>query len=418
MKFSRSTCLNMLVCWLLIYFSGKMLFDTVPYIFELFSLAFFACGAFFLVYSRSAATLHTIHLFFVFILFVAYVVINGVLQSNVSQLARAAYEYVFYMLILFAMMWLIPQADISKCLKVFAVWGLLIACLSWLEFFTKTLLIAEAVENYLEFRAIVFSRSFLSHGAILGFFALVCMDIYYRERKPLWFVAGLFCYASILATASRGPMVACGLGLALQYMLNAFISCRHSLKRLIASFAFLLVIIAACVIMFGTFLTGNEFVDNALLRIRSIFNWTGEAGNTGRLLLWENALNLWKSSPWFGIGPSQTGSWGVEAICVTESGVLKRLAELGVIGFGIFYYFLSVIFIRAIRAYRKLDDQSKRRMVFWFSLATAILINDCILQLTEEISISFFLWTALAGLECSADQAYANSNNTTFLEES
>ena len=67
MKFSRSTCMNMLVCWLLIYFSGKMLFDTVPYIFELFSLAFFAVGAVFLVYNRSAANLHTVHLFFVFI---------------------------------------------------------------------------------------------------------------------------------------------------------------------------------------------------------------------------------------------------------------------------------------------------------------------------------------------------------------
>ncbi len=399
MKFSRSVCINLLVSWLFIYFTGKLLFDTVPYIFELFSIGLFAWCAFLLVYSRTAADLHTVTLFITFLVFSGYVLLNGILQDDFSQLARAIYEYIFYILIFFAMLWLLPQANLKKCLKIFAFWGLLIACLSWVEFFTKTLLIADPVENYLEFRAIVFSRSFLTHGAVLGFFSLACMDICYRERKPLWFVAGLFCYISILTTASRGPFVACGIGLILQFMLNAYISRRHSWKRFAASMLFLFAIIAVCVLMFGTFLTGNELIDNALLRIRSIFNWTGEAGNAGRLLLWENALNWWRSSPLIGIGPSQTGSWGDGSIGVTESGVLKRLAELGVVGFVIFYFFIVCILIRAIRTYKRQDDSGKRHMTLWFSLATAVLINDCILQVTEEIVISFFLYTALAGLE-------------------
>lgn len=408
MKFSRSTCINLLIGWLFIYFSGKLLFDTVPYIFELFSLGVFACCAVLLVYSRAAADLHTIHLFIAFLAFSVYVILNGVLQDSFPQLARALYEYIFYALILFAMMWLLPQADMRKVLKVFAVWGLLVSCLSWLEYFTERYLIAEAVENYAGFRAIVFSRSYLSHGAILGFFSLACMDICYTENKPLWFLAGVFCFASILTTASRGPLVGCGVALVLQFMLNSYISCRHSWKRFAACTIFITALIAVCVLMFGTFLTGNEVIDNFLLRIRSIFNWKGDAGNAGRLLLWDQALDWWRSSPWFGIGPSQTGSWGPESIGVTESGVLKRLVELGVFGFILFYYFIGCILIRAIRFYRKLDQPGKRTMVFWFSVATALLINDCILQITEEIMISFFFWTSLAGLECTAQ-----SNNST-----
>ena len=412
MKIVRFSYIDALVSWLFVYFSSKLLWDTVPFIFELATLAVFAFCAISLVHSKPAVNLHRINLFITFLIFSFYVIANGILKDTFPQFARSLYEYIFYILILFAMMWLLPRADIQKCVKVYALFGLLIAVLSWWEFLTKSYLIADAVENYAGFRAMVFTRSYLSHGMILGLFSLGCMDISYRERKPLWFLAGVFCFISILTTSSRGPLVACGVALVFQFMMNAFISRRHSLKRLITCTILFAGAMAVFILMFGTFETPNETINNFLRRIRSIFNWTGDAGNVGRLLLWRQAFGWFKTNIWFGIGPSKTGSWGNGSIGVTESGVLKRFVELGIIGAVCFYYFIGCILLKGIRAYGKQTDYSKRQLVFWFSLVIAILINDIILQSTEEIMVSFYFWTAFAGIECASNPIICSQGDT------
>ncbi len=404
MKNCRFSCCyaDWLVCWLFVYFSGKLLFDTVSLLFELFSLAVIAFCAILMFLNKEIVDFHRAKLYIIALIFSVYVVINAIIQDTPAQIGRAIYEYVFYILIFFAILYLLPKVNLRKCIKVVAFWGVLIACLSWYEFITKNYLLTNLdLDANAGFRAIVFSRSFLSHGMILGFFALSCMDICYAEKKPLWFLMGIFCYLSILTTASRGPLVACGVALVLQFLLNTYISSRRSAKRFWANMLLFAGIIAVFILMFSSFQTGNETVDNFLFRMRSIFNWTGDAGNVGRLQFWENAIALFKTNILFGIGPSKTGSWGDGALTVTESGILKRLCELGLIGFICYYYFVICIIANGIRAYKKQNAIQKQPMVFWFSLATAVLINDITVQSTEEIMISFFMWTAFAGLETS-----------------
>ncbi len=403
MKVSRFSYTELLVSWLFVYFSSKLLWDCIPFVFELFSLALIALCAVFQLFGKPGMTQHKANLFITFLLFSVYIIANGLFQNNFTQLVRAIYEYIFYVLIFFAMTWLLPRVDLRKCLKVFAFWGVFVAILSWFEFITQHhLLIDLGVDINAGFRSAVFSRSYLNHGMFLGFFALTCLDICYAEKKPLWLIPGAFCFVSILTTGSRGPLVACGIALGVQFMLYAYNSCRHSYKRFAACSLLCIAFLAVLVVMFGTFETSSETINNFLRRVRSILDWSGDPGNIGRLHLWRNALDLFKSNIWFGIGPSKTGAWNDASIVVTESGVLKRLCELGLIGFILHYYFVACILIKGVRTYRKQDPATKHPMTFWFSLVIAILINDCTLQATEEIMISFYMWTAFAGLECTS----------------
>ncbi len=396
--------------WLLIYFSGKMLFDKIPYICELASLALIVLYAAAWLVCEGPYTKHKLALVGLFALLGAYVIINALLQGTREQLFRAIYEYIVYFCIFFAMAYLLPRASISKCLRVFMLWGILIAALSWIEYLRKTYLIADHAYNLMYdpnygFRASVFSRSYLSHGTLLGIFSLVGMGLFYGSKKWKWLFMAAFCYVAILATASRGPLVAAGAALVCQFWLNAFISQRHSVKRLGAMTLLTLGVIAIFVVMFGTFQTPNETINYFLHRIRSITNWNGDAGNVGRLEIWQQSLQWFKTNELFGIGPVKTGSWSVNTIGVTESGVLKRLCELGIVGAACYYLLVGKILGKGIRNYNRQDQSGKKELLIWFGIVIMVLINDCTLQVTEEIMISFFLYTALAGVETTHLQA-------------
>lgn len=400
MRIGRFSTADIWCSWLFVYFSSKMLWDTVPYIFELLSLGLIAFYTLKFILSRDGFPVHTVKLIITFLAFSFYIIVDGVLQCSTQQFVRAIYEYIFYIFMFFAMAYLLPRANICRCLKVVAVWGVIIACLSWVEFISKSYIISNIVYDPTKpFRATVFTRSFLSHGVILGIFSVVCMHFFYTDKRLGWLLPAALCFVSILTTNSRGPLVAFGLALVLQFMLNSYISQKHSLKRFGASVLLAAAAVVVLIVVFGTFETSNEVINAFLRRIRSIIDWSGDAGNLGRLLYWEQAIEWFQTNILFGIGPSKTGSWGAGSIGVTESGVLKRLCELGLVGFLIYYCFVAQILIRGIGKYVKQSDDNKRALTLWFSLALAMLINDCTLQSTEEIMISFFLWTAFAGIE-------------------
>lgn len=408
----KTTCVRLYdipMTWLLVYFSGKMLFDKIPYVFELATVAMVCIYAICWFACQPYRSTHKATLLVVFVLFFAYVLINALLQCSLAELLRAMYEYVFYICIFFAVSYLIPRADMGRCLTAFLVWGFVIAGLSWVEYFTKSYLIADHSYNLMYdptygFRASVFTRSYLSHGTILGIFALVGMGLFYIRGKWRYAVAAVFCYVAVLATASRGPLVAAGVALVCQFLLNAFISRKHSRKRFGAVALLGIAALVAMAVMFGTFETGNGTIDYFLFRVRSVFNWKGDAGNVGRLEVWARSIEWFKTNILFGIGPSKTGSWRPDTWGVTESGVLKRLCELGVLGAALYYFFVGKILVRGVSLYGKSSYDGKKMMLIWIGVAIAILINDCILQVTEEIMVSFFLFAAFAGIDTAGEQ--------------
>jgi O-antigen ligase len=174
-------------------------------------------------------------------------------------------------------------------------------------------------------------------------------------------------------------------GLIVMWFVNYY-SNHHSIqKRFYIIFALLIILLVALLFLQSSFTTGNPTIDYFLWRTRNIINWTGDAGNVGRVQLWNNALNKWfKKSPWFGIGPSKTGSWGSGSLGVTESGVLKRLCELGVVGVVIYYSMLANIIRKGILNFRQAIKDRRSIYLCLFGIISMILINDITVQTTEQ----------------------------------
>lgn len=397
-KVNKSNLLFSIVC---IYFASKMLWDQLfPGVIEILSLCIILWGSFsLLIQNKRGQSINV--LITIYICLCGYVICAALFKDTTDQIMRAIYEYCFYNIIIFSMIYYQKRITFNSIARTLVIFGCVIAILSWYEYFTKSYIIGtfrSTINNYYGFRAAVFTRSYLSHGIILGLFSILA---YYKflDSKRKWYIFScVFLYISILTTSSRGPLVACTLGLLIMWFVNYYSNNRNIKKRLYIIFLLVLVLYIALMFLQSSFLTGNPTIDYFLFRMRQILNWTGDAGNVGRISIWKETMEMFFSSPWFGIGPSKTGSWGAGSIGVTESGVLKHLCELGIMGFAIYYIFIGVVIKIGIKNYKQSINKDKSLYLCFFGIITMIMVNNITLQSTEEIMISFFYWMAMGGL--------------------
>lgn len=378
-----------------------MLWDAVvPHVFELLVIGILVLTASYEIthIKRKSVAMAVL----IYAVFTFYIIASASIKDSTDQQFRAIYEYTFYILMIFSGIYYYQRVEFQRIAKNMVIFGCLIAALSWYEYITRSYLIgsfAATIQSTYGFRAAVFSRTYLSHGVILGVFAILAYYMFLDTSEMMYLASSIFCYISILTTSSRGPLVACTAGLILMWFVNYYSNHSNIQKRIYIIFALLLVSIAIMMFLESTFTTGNPTIDYFLLRTRNIINWNGDAGNVGRVYWWEYAINNWfKNSPWFGIGPSKTGSWGEGAIGVTESGFLKRLCELGIIGAIIYYSLIAYIITRGIINYKQETKNNKLAYLCLFGIVTMIMINDITVQTTEQIEVSFYLNTALGGL--------------------
>ena len=395
---------NIVVVFLCIYFTSKLLWDIViPHAIELASLLVLGIGIF-LYFLKLAEDRSGIMLVYLYALFSLYILVNGICQDSAQQLGRAMYEYVFYTALCFACGYFIFDCDFRKCMHIVYWFGILIGILSWYEYFTKSYLIG-SFTNMISFhggdygfRAAVFTRSYLSHGLVLGFFSLIAQYLFFSTGQRRYLIGCIFLYLSIWTTSSRGPMVAAAGALLICAVLDAHRKSQWLETRIVVMFALGLVAIFVLWLLTSTFQTGIGTIDYFLYRTRQIINWSGEGGNLARITIWERCMELFRSNRVFGIGPSKTGSWGTGSVAVTESGYLKHLCELGVLGFLMYYSFIAFILCRGISQYNRMSVNDKTDMILFFGLVVMVLADNLILQATEEIMVSFILFFGLGGL--------------------
>ena len=385
-----------------IYITSKMLWDTIPYVFELLFWLIVLWDAFDYIYISIKEKKNT-KIILMTVIICSYIFCNAFVQDSLKQLSRSIYEYIVYMMVMFYFIKERKKLQLILCLKWITHWGIFIAVLTWIEYITKRYILTDLsmygrILNVGEngFRAAVFTRSFLSHGVVLGIFTVMFLYLWYELGSKKYLVGGGFCYLSILATGSRGPLVAFLCAIIFFYYAEAFLIRKQSSKKSKFVLAGLMGVLALGILLMIDVDPTSSAASYFVYRIQNIFNWKGDAGNSGRLLLWKNAINNWflKASV-FGIGPSKTGSWGEGSLGVTESGILKRLCELGVVGFVLFYAFILYIIVRCIKF---CTYQSKKEAVFWLSMVIGIFINDITVQSTEEIMVAFWWWCALGAI--------------------
>lgn len=394
---------TLLVTLLVVYFLTKMLWDKyIPNILELLSLTTIGYG--FLMGLIRIRSKKILSFFATFGAISLYVLINGFFKDNTDQFNRAIYEYIFYLMIAFSLMYFLKKSDIKSIVEHLAPVAFVVIILSWYECLTRTYIIANIGASYTlttlgyGFRATVFSRSYLCHGIVIGFFSIMFMYQYIESTNKKYLLFSLISYFSILTTSSRGPFVSCTVGLSVMFMLNYLIKNKSINKKM--TFFLIAIILITIVYLFlqSGINTGNGAIDYFLKRVRSITNWTSEGGNLGRIKLWNRTVEWFKESPVFGIGPSKTGSWGEASRGVTESGLLKRLCELGIVGFIIYYSLIVRILLIGKRIYGKLKIDEKRQFIMYIGIILLVLVNDLTLQSTEEIQVFFILSIGLGGV--------------------
>ena len=399
---SRIKTQNMEFILISIYITSKMLWDKIPYIFEwlfwlmiLWNAGNYICP----LLQKRRINRYLIHIE----MFIVYVLINGIMQDSTIVLIRSIYELIIYMMVMLYFLQVRKKINLLYCLKEIVIWGAIISVLTWFEYITKHYILTD-LSGYGQilfvgnngFRATVFSRSFLSHGIVLGIFTMIGLYIWYVSRKKRYLILGMFAYSAILATGSRGPLVAFFVAIVFFYYYDVFLIRKKRIKK----YRFIAVGIVLGLLII-TILNLNvdpttSSMSYFIYRIQNIFNWTGDAGNVGRILIWKKSLNNWfVKSPIFGIGPSKTGSWGDASLGVTESGILKRLCELGMVGTLMFY---SLIFYIIRKSTKIKNKGNKKEMALWLSIFLGIFINDITVQSTEEIMVAFWLWCSLGGI--------------------
>ena len=149
-------------------------------------------------------------------------------------------------------------------------------------------------------------------------------------------------------------------------------------------------------VLLGTnFTSGITEIDIILTRIRQIFEWSGEDANTARLKHWEWALEQWKNSPIFGNGVCYTDTRYSKYVSVTESGLLKRLVELGIFGTLLQYATLLYPLLRGIKQYRK-SLVKDSMIIFFLSVIVCFFVEDLILQRYTELEYTIMMWCSIA----------------------
>lgn len=385
-----------------IYITSKMLWDSIPYVFELIFWGIILWNAVIFIFQSIRKKIYGKLLILIGI-FCSFVLFDALLQNSIKVISRCIYEYIMYMLIMFYFIEMRKKINLLQCLKIISFWGAIISLLTWFEYITKQYLLTD-LSQYGQifyvgsngFRAAVFTRSFLSHGVVLGVFAIISVYVWYETRKSIFLLIGILSFVAILATGSRGPLVSFFVALAFFYFADTFwIQKRRSKKDKfflvgIGCLSLLIIVLSVEVD------PASSSISYFIYRIQNIFNWKGDAGNSGRILIWKKAVQEWfLKSPIIGIGPSKTGSWGDGSLGVTESGILKKLCELGIVGTGLFY--LNVFYL--LKGCLKLHNKKyKKEAIFWLAIFIGIFVNEITVQSTEEIMVAFWWWCSLGAI--------------------
>ena len=202
----------------------------------------------------------------------------------------------------------------------------------------------------------------------------------------------------LYSSFSRGPWVSFFVAFILY---NLFV--KESKKR---EHVILLVLLISVITLF-------QFESSLLFRITSILDFDDNKSNALRLLYWWNAIDVFLAdnvNTIFGIGLGKTGGHSI-AMMVTESGILKRLVEGGIILFFTYYIMIIYILFKVFKIIKSISNEYvKTNMMCVLCMMLLILTDDITLQITENFFISSVLWMCVAYLFYFAKKQEINHN--------
>lgn len=329
---------------------------------------------------------------------IIYFSFSALAFSDQRVIVNGLYSYVYYQLLIFAWIFALRKLNIVKLFPVFEVIGIISSLLGVYEVMSGSLLLGgkafgKSFGGSYVVRAVVFSGSFLTLGMFLAIIIIIAFYMYQSQKRVRHLICMCICILGLFMTSSRGPMVATAVGLIVVYLFVDTASFKKRVQRVVS---LIFIIVAVSFVFFliaNTVMKDNFYFSYLQMRLSSILDWTGESGNVGRVSRWNQFSQLFSQHWLFGTGIGSSGTRAAELIGAlnTESGVLKRLLELGVIGFTIYYSMIISVLQYGIRYYRR-NIEKKPVIVVAFAVVTSILVEECIMQITETIMVSVLFW--------------------------
>lgn len=355
---------------------------------------------------------------FLCLAFYIYVLLNAALLGGQELLGYAFERYIFYTVPLFVFAYFGSKINWDRVFRFLMWFGSIDSAISLIEFITKKQMFPMSNgENNVEIITMAGTKILRTYGLQGNYFLLaeilcVCglasLWLYEKQKQKVCFYGFLFISVGVLSTGSRGYYVSYGVAILFMYL---YIRKKRGLN--INSFiktAILLVIILILlyILLFTNVITGIDVVDSILSRIRMITDWTGDSSNSARIEHWINALQRWKESPLFGNGACCTDTRYSKYVAVTESGILKRLVELGILGTILQYLTMFVPLRQSIIKKRKgtLTEDAP----YLFAILVCFFIEDIVLQRYTALEYTIISWTVLSLL------AYTNKRGAEHEE--
>lgn len=410
-RISLKNCIKMLPCLLcMAYYCTYILWDSKTRIIKYIILALLLIGIFMELakfFQNRRFSIHDNILILLFVLLEGIFFIYAIASKEKLQRNIALYQYNFYIFLLCAAIFYVDKKYFYRILGILRYLGCLLSLFAIYEFITRTYIIPANNEWYGRIyfggvwliRSRVFSDSPMVFGLIMALLTIISFDYYHRDKTITNLIIVIMNLVGVALSASRGPYVSLVVGVFFYYLFDK----KTSKKKFIKMGIKIIVLIIFLVLLINILSETNSTIEYIYARITSIFQWSrsnneGWSANITRLGLWENAINiLFTGTNWIhGIGAAATGARSLDINgFVTESGVLRRLVEFGIFIGSLYYIFL----FRLIKyGYKKAKKNKSSNIGLAIALIMCILVEDTILQITEEISISFFLWLFIAFL--------------------
>lgn len=403
MHISLRTLISIMYTYCIIYICTRAwltsMFGSVSfYVFVGFMLIL-AFG-YFVMYRHMVVKIHGSLFFTLLFLYVCFIILSMLAIQTSSN--YAVFEYLFYLSFFFANCFVLRYVPAESLFKRFEIIGIVISLEAIWEYVTGKILFRVGFDSDVQ----VIRRSFGLIGSpiilamLLGCISLMCIYLGMRDSVKHYAFAGLT-FVAMLCTQSRGPLVGYFTGIYLLYVIYGVTTKKD--PKFILIFKRTWVVVASILLALGlVFLLSdvNQFANTIVTRLQSIFEWgSSNATNFERRRRWQVAFDVFKMHPFVGYGVSSTGVHGANGI-ITESGVLKRLAELGLIGstlcFGTFVIGFFSKLINALSYKREVTAIAA-------GLVASIFVEDVVMQVVESYPIYLILMLGFAILFTAAE---------------
>ena len=347
-----------------------------------------------------------------FVVYVAVIIVNGILYADAEHMSVGVIEYISYPLAFFALLYYFrAEKNYDKLFLRIVYWGGITSILAVIEYLTKKSLLTQTASSMYtyynglsSFRAVVFIGSPMMLGILLAVSLIVAVYYLNVYKKRKLYIIVILDLMGLMATGSRGPLLFCIVGIAVMYIYffkQKIVGKNTFLKIiLLVMLAFLFVVI---LIINPEFSIGVPAIDTLISRFSSVFN-TKEYGNAERLTLWAYYLNNFSQKPIMGYGIATTSAliatntYATYNNIVTESGVIARLVETGLMGTLTYYCFMLTVLESSIQGSLKTKYEGTYRntAIFVIGVVVLILLEDIILQISLDLFCTFALWMILA----------------------